>query len=35
MYILVGTGAFTILFVIAAALLGTYVYGVFKDKLPH
>jgi uncharacterized membrane protein YedE/YeeE len=35
MYILVGTGVFTILIVIAAALLGTYVYGVFKNKLPH
>ncbi len=35
MYILVGTGAFTILIVIAAALLGTFVYGVLKDKLPH
>lgn len=35
MYILVGTGAFSILIVIAAALLGTYVYGVLKDKLPH
>lgn len=35
MYILVGTGAFSVLIVILAALLGTYVYGVFKDKLPH
>lgn len=35
MYILVGTGAFSILIVIAAALLGTYVYGVLKNKLPH
>ncbi|WP_425077164.1 DUF6691 family protein [Psychroserpens sp. S379A] len=35
MYILVGTGAFSVLIVIAAALLGTYVYGVIKDKLPH
>ncbi len=35
MYILVGTGAFTMLIVIAAALLGTFVYGVLKDKLPH
>ncbi len=35
MYILVGTGAFTILIVIAAALLGTYAYGVLKNKLPH
>lgn len=35
MYILIGTGAFSILIVIAAALLGTYVYGILKDKLPH
>ena len=35
MYILVGTGVFTMLIVIAAALLGTYAYGVLKDKLPH
>ncbi|MFK7783185.1 DUF6691 family protein [Psychroserpens sp.] len=35
MYILVGTGAFTVLIVIAAALVGTYVYGSIKDKLPH
>ena len=35
MYILVGTGEFTMLIVIAAALLGTFVYGVLKDKLPH
>ena len=35
MYILVGTGVFTMLIVILAAILGTYVYGVLKDKLPH
>ena len=35
MYILVGTGVFTMLIVILAAVLGTYVYGVLKDKLPH
>lgn len=35
MYILVGTGVFSILIVIAAALLGTYVYGALKNKLPH
>ncbi|WP_178989564.1 DUF6691 family protein [Winogradskyella schleiferi] len=35
MYILFGTGAFSILIVIAAALLGTYVYGLLRDKLPH
>lgn len=35
MYILVGTGVFTMLIAILAAMLGTYVYGVLKDKLPH
>uniref|UniRef100_UPI00404A756C DUF6691 family protein n=1 Tax=Gelidibacter sp. TaxID=2018083 RepID=UPI00404A756C len=35
MYVLVGTGAFSILIVILAAIFGTYIYGVFKDKLPH
>ena len=35
MYILVGTGVFSMLIVILAAILGTYVYGVIKDKLPH
>ena len=35
MYILVGTGVFSMLIVIAAALLGTFVYGLLKNKLPH
>lgn len=35
MYILVGTGVFSMLIVILAAILGTYVYGVLRDKLPH
>lgn len=35
MYILVGTGVFSMLIVIVAALIGTYTYGVLKDKLPH
>lgn len=35
MYILVGTGVFSMLIVILSAILGTYVYGVLKDKLPH
>lgn len=35
MYILIGTGVFTMFIVILAAILGTYVYGVLKDKLPH
>jgi len=35
MYILVGTGVYTMLIVIAAAILGTFIYGLLKDKLPH
>ncbi|NHF57945.1 YeeE/YedE family protein [Flavobacteriaceae bacterium TP-CH-4] len=35
MYILVGTGVFSMLIVIAAAILGTFAYGVLKNKLPH
>lgn len=35
MYVLLGTGVYTMLIVIAAALYGTYVYGLLKDKLPH
>tara|TARA_R110002050_G_scaffold1281_3_gene9232 strand:+ start:37411 stop:37824 length:414 start_codon:yes stop_codon:yes gene_type:complete len=35
MYILLGTGVFSMLLVIGAAILGTFVYGVLKDKLPH
>lgn len=35
MYILVGTGVFSMLIVIAAAVFGTFVYGLLKNKLPH
>lgn len=35
MYVLVGSGAFSILIVIGAALLGTFVYGLLRSKLPH
>lgn len=35
MYILLGTGVYSMLIVIAAAVLGTFIYGVLKDKLPH
>lgn len=35
MYILFGTGVFSMLIVIAAATLGTFVYGILKNKLPH
>lgn len=35
MYILLGTGVYSMLLVISAALLGTFVYGLLKNKLPH
>jgi uncharacterized membrane protein YedE/YeeE len=35
MYILLGTGVASMLIVIAAAILGTFIYGILKDKLPH
>lgn len=35
MYILLGTGVYSMLIVITAAILGTFVYGVLKNKLPH
>jgi uncharacterized membrane protein YedE/YeeE len=35
MYVLVGTGAFSILIVIASAIIGTFIYGLVIHKLPH
>ena len=35
MFTLVGAGFAPILVVIASALLGTFVYGLLKNKLPH
>ncbi len=35
MYILLGTGVSSMLLVIATALLGTFVYGLLKNRLPH
>ena len=35
MYILLGTGIFSMLIVIVAAILGTFIYGILKNKLPH
>ncbi len=35
MFTLLGAGFLPILVVILAALLGTFVYGLLKDKLPH
>lgn len=34
-YILIGSGFFSIIIVLLGALLGTFLYGVIKDKLPH
>lgn len=35
MYILIGTGVFSMSIAIIAAIFGTFVYGLVKDKLPH
>lgn len=35
MYILVGTGVFSMLIVLAAATMGTFIYGMIRHKLPH
>jgi len=35
MYILLGAGIYSILIVIIAAMAGTFVYGLIRDKLPH
>lgn len=35
MYILVGTGVFSMFIVIASAILGTFVYGMLRNRLPH
>ncbi|WP_300441997.1 DUF6691 family protein [Christiangramia sp.] len=35
MYVLAGSGYISILIVIAAALLGTFVYGLLRNRLPH
>ena len=35
MFTLIGHGVWSILLVIASALLGTYVYGALRTKLPH
>jgi uncharacterized membrane protein YedE/YeeE len=34
-FILLGAGFWSVLIVLFGALLGTYIYGVLKDKLPH
>jgi uncharacterized membrane protein YedE/YeeE len=35
MYVLLGAGVYSMIIVIIAALIGTFMYGVLKDKLPH
>lgn len=35
MFVNLGYGYFAMLIVIAGALLGTYIYGIIKHKLPH
>ena len=34
-FILIGAGFWTVLIVLFGALLGTYLYGLLKNKLPH
>jgi len=35
LYALMGSGVLVIVVVLVSAVLGTYCYGVFKEKLPH
>ncbi|NIJ44639.1 hypothetical protein FHR24_001078 [Wenyingzhuangia heitensis] len=35
MFTLVGAGFYSLLIVIGSAVLGTFIYGKLKDKLPH
>ena len=35
MFVLIGHGAFSILIVILGAVLGAFLYGTFRNKLPH
>ena len=34
-FILLGAGILPVIFILIGALLGTFIYGVLKDKLPH
>ena len=34
-FILIGTGALSMIIVLIGAVLGTFLYGIIKDKLPH
>lgn len=35
MFVLIGTGLWSMMFVIVGAILGTFLYGKLKNKLPH
>jgi uncharacterized membrane protein YedE/YeeE len=35
LFVLVGGGYINILIAIVFAIIGTFIYGVFRDKLPH
>lgn len=35
MFVLVGTGLWSMMFVIIGAILGTFLYGKLRNKLPH
>jgi hypothetical protein len=34
-FILLGAGILPVIFILMGALLGTFLYGIIKDKLPH
>ena len=34
-FILLGAGIWPVIFILIGALLGTFIYGLLKDKLPH
>ena len=35
MFVLFGAGFYSVLIIILSAVLGTFIYGLIKDKLPH
>jgi uncharacterized membrane protein YedE/YeeE len=35
LYALVGSGSLIVIVILLSAVLGTYIYGMLKDKLPH
>jgi hypothetical protein len=35
MFVLLGAGFYSILIVIFSAVIGTLIYGILKEKLPH